>query len=106
MKTKNDLDKFATLIAESAEGPPCSTLPCFVPLRTRGYCKRPWATQACFKTVRAALLKAAAPEVVREFVKRVNARAEQDILDGNPITGAHHRAIEAELAVTESWWQA
>lgn len=33
-----------------------------------------------------------------EFVLAVNARAEADMLAGNPVTGAHHRAIESELA--------
>lgn len=28
---------------------------------------------------------------------RINAAAEADMLRGNPVTGAHHRAIEAEL---------
>lgn len=36
--------------------------------------------------------------VVRAFVQRVNARAEADMLAGNPVTGAHHRAIEVEVA--------
>jgi predicted RNase H-like nuclease (RuvC/YqgF family) len=34
---------------------------------------------------------------VEAFVKRVNARAEADMLAGNPVTGAHHRAIETEF---------
>lgn len=34
----------------------------------------------------------------RDFAARVNARAEADMLAGRPVTGAHHRAIEAELA--------
>lgn len=29
----------------------------------------------------------------RELLKRVNSIAEADIIKGNPITGAHHRAI-------------
>ena len=28
------------------------------------------------------------------YVEEVNSRAEQDILKGNPITGAHHRAMK------------
>lgn len=35
---------------------------------------------------------------IRAFVDRVNARAEADMLIGNPVTGAHHRALEVELA--------
>jgi hypothetical protein len=35
--------------------------------------------------------------VIEAFVARVNARAEADMLTGNPVTGAHHRALEAEL---------
>jgi hypothetical protein len=35
---------------------------------------------------------------VVEALKEVNADAERDILAGNPITGAHHRAIERALA--------
>ena len=35
---------------------------------------------------------------VLAFVDRVNARAEAAMLEGKPITGAHHRAIEAEAA--------
>lgn len=34
---------------------------------------------------------------VEEFYRRVNERAEQDMLRGNPVTGAHHRALEAEI---------
>jgi hypothetical protein len=33
------------------------------------------------------------------FYERVNARAEADMLNGNPITGAHHRALESEIAL-------
>ena len=36
--------------------------------------------------------------LIAAFVDRVNARAEADMLKGRPITGAHHRAITAELA--------
>jgi hypothetical protein len=35
---------------------------------------------------------------VTEFVQRVNARAEAEMLKTHRIEGAHHRAIEAELA--------
>lgn len=35
---------------------------------------------------------------VRAFYARVNARAEADMLAGGPVTGAHHRALEAEIA--------
>jgi hypothetical protein len=35
---------------------------------------------------------------IRDFVKRVDEAAEADILAGNPITGAHHRAIRRVLA--------
>jgi hypothetical protein len=38
------------------------------------------------------------PDPVEAFYQRVNARAEADILNGNPITGAHHRALEHEIA--------
>ena len=44
-----------------------------------------------------ALLATVGPaEAILAFVARVNARAEADMLAGNPITGAHHRALEAE----------
>jgi len=36
-------------------------------------------------------------EAVREFVARVNAAAEAEMLRTGNITGAHHRAIESEL---------
>lgn len=45
----------------------------------------------------AALIRA---EAVLDFVARVNSRAESDMLAGNPVEGAHHRAIEAELDAT------
>jgi hypothetical protein len=45
----------------------------------------------------AAVLDAWAQEAVIEALRKVNAEAEADILLGNPITGAHHRAIEKEL---------
>lgn len=35
---------------------------------------------------------------VELFYLAVNARAEWDILAGGPVTGAHHRALEAEIA--------
>ena len=31
------------------------------------------------------------------LLEEINAAAEQDMLNGNPITGAHHRAIERKL---------
>lgn len=34
---------------------------------------------------------------IEAFYQRVNARAEADILSGNPIPGAHHRALEIEI---------
>lgn len=45
-----------------------------------------------------AMLNAARAEGAKAALERVNAAAEADILSGNPITGAHHRAIERELA--------
>ena len=36
--------------------------------------------------------------VISEFVRRVDARAEADMLAGNPLTGAHFRAMRVELA--------
>jgi hypothetical protein len=33
----------------------------------------------------------------RKFYEAVNRRAEADMLAGRPITGAHHRALEAEI---------
>lgn len=39
-----------------------------------------------------------ARQIVEDFVTAVNARAEARILAGEPITGAHHRSLEAELA--------
>lgn len=35
---------------------------------------------------------------VEAFYARVNARAEADMLNGRPIAGAHHRALEAEIS--------
>lgn len=40
----------------------------------------------------------AALAAVKAFCATVNAHAEAAILAGEPLTGAHHRAIEAELA--------
>lgn len=37
-------------------------------------------------------------QIVEVFVGRVNARTEADMLAGRPITGAHHRALAAEVA--------
>lgn len=55
------------------------------------------ARKAC--ETMSAILEAKRPAMaVFAFVDRVNARAEADILAGGPITGAHHRAIEFELA--------
>lgn len=36
------------------------------------------------------------PGDIDAFVARVNARAEADMLAGNPVTGAHHRALTVE----------
>ena len=44
---------------------------------------------------------AAQREAIRAFVERVNARAERDVLAGNPLTGAHYRALCIELALLE-----
>lgn len=51
----------------------------------------------CWAAIKAAATEPAYQPIVA-FVARVNARAEADMLKGNPVTGAHHRAIEAELA--------
>ena len=37
----------------------------------------------------------------QEFTRRVNRRAEEDLLEGNPIPGAHHRALLGELLYME-----
>jgi hypothetical protein len=37
--------------------------------------------------------------VIEKFVERVNARAEREMLQTGNISGAHHRAIEAELSL-------
>lgn len=37
-------------------------------------------------------------KAVEAFYAAVNARAEADMLNGKPVTGAHHRALEAEIA--------
>ncbi|MBF8281260.1 MAG: hypothetical protein HW378_175 [Anaerolineales bacterium] len=39
--------------------------------------------------------------ICRDFARRVDQRAEQDMLDGNPLAGAHHRAIRVELDYME-----
>ncbi len=36
---------------------------------------------------------------IEKFVERVNVRAEREMLQTKNISGAHHRAIEAELAL-------
>ena len=46
--------------------------------------------------VRVEVLEAELAGAIPAFVARVNARAEADMLAGRPITGAHHRALEAE----------
>jgi hypothetical protein len=37
------------------------------------------------------------PDPVEAFYVAVNARAEAEMLNGKPVTGAHHRALEAEI---------
>lgn len=44
----------------------------------------------------------AAYALVEQFYQRVNERAEKDMLAGNPVTGAHHRALEAEIAIVRA----
>lgn len=44
-------------------------------------------------------LEAEKRKAIEAFVARVNARAEAEMLSGKPITGAHHRALECELAL-------
>lgn len=39
-----------------------------------------------------------APDPVEAFYAAVNKRAEADMLEGKPVTGAHHRSLEAEIA--------
>ncbi len=94
MKKQSDLDKFVECLLDLSY---CYDMPCREPKGTVCCCELYASARKCKKAIRAALLKAAAPDVITEFVKRVNARAEQDILNGNPITGVHHRALEAEL---------
>ena len=48
-----------------------------------------------------ALVKQLALVVLREYVKRVNREAERDQLRGNPLEGAHYRAIQKVAAATE-----
>jgi hypothetical protein len=38
-------------------------------------------------------------QIIEQFVERVNRRAEAEMLKTGSIAGAHHRAIEAELAI-------
>lgn len=40
-------------------------------------------------------------EMVRDFVERVECRAEADMLAGNPIEGAHYRAMQEEARAAE-----
>ena len=47
----------------------------------------------CAEVIRAAIV---------EFYEQVNARAEADMLAGNPITGAHHRALEAQIVIVRT----
>ncbi len=35
-------------------------------------------------------------------LKRINGMAEEDMLEGNPLTGAHHRAIEKRIKEIEA----
>jgi hypothetical protein len=41
-------------------------------------------------------------QAVKDFVDRVNARAEADVLRGNPLTGAHYRAIQKEVEALDA----
>lgn len=45
------------------------------------------------------ILRQAEYELITQFVQRVNARAEAEMLTGKPMTGAHHRALEEEHAM-------
>lgn len=40
-------------------------------------------------------------EAIREFVKRVNTRAEAEMMKTGKLEGAHHRAMVAELKAME-----
>ncbi len=40
-----------------------------------------------------------------ELLEAINAEAEADMLAGNPVTGAHHRAIERRLAAARAAMQ-
>jgi hypothetical protein len=48
------------------------------------------------------LMRMFATVMVEAFHQAVNKRAESDMLAGNPVTGAHHRALEAEIAKWKS----
>ena len=76
-----------------ADNLPCQTDDC--------ECCPTWLTPDELNACAARLATLVEAEVVRDFVERVNARAEEDMLAGSPIEGAHHRAIDAELAEVE-----
>jgi len=45
-------------------------------------------------------------EAVEAFYEAVNAAAEAEILNGKPVTGAHHRALERLIAERRRQWAA
>lgn len=49
------------------------------------------------RAVQLAQAQARAASSIRDFVQRVNARAEAEMMRTGTLEGAHHRAIEAEL---------
>ena len=50
--------------------------------------------------------EALAVQAIRDFVERVNRRAETEMMETDTLEGAHHRAIEAELATIPAEAQA
>jgi hypothetical protein len=51
------------------------------------------------------LLTRVCAEAVETFYAAVNGRAEADMLAGNPLTGAHCRALQAEIAAYRKDYQ-
>lgn len=101
-------DETLTLRDYAAHLPGCASLPCeghYDGTVCTNEC--PKGFQPCTCGLDALLSSAPAPApavalAVRAFYDRVNARAEAEILSGKPVTGAHHRALEVEIALLPS----
>jgi hypothetical protein len=70
----------------------CRECRAWIGTRHGAFCKLGWLEWAHRQ------LRDGEPSAISAFFARVNKRAEADIERGNPITGAHHRALIVEEA--------